>query len=89
MSEISIDYTQNPTGTCDSKCFTTEMYINVLNSKINNGKNLTDALNETINDMMSNFNPSNFGNTIINHHIDCFFNSKENIGNAHKNFLNL
>ena len=87
MTELTIDYTLNSSGPCLEKCFTIEMYTTLFNSKINNGKSLDVAMTEIIEDLMLNFNPINFNNTITNHDIQCFFNSKTNIGTVY-NTLN-
>ncbi len=80
MTELTIDYTLNPSGPCIGTCFTTEMYVDVINSKIKNGKNLQTSIKETIKELLNYFHTTN----IKNHVSQCFFNSKRNIPKASK-----
>ncbi len=89
MSEISIDYTQSTSDTCNWKCFTKEMYYDVLNSKINNNKTLETALKEVFEDLMTNFNPFILDTNITNHHLQCFHGCKTNIGLAYEELKQL
>ena len=84
MTELTIDYTLNPSGPCLGKCFTIEMYTEVITSKKNNGKDLQTAFKETFKNLSDYFSNKIIPKEDKNHTTECFFNSKSNIPKALK-----